>query len=443
MLEGIDPGLLHGALAVVRKLRDHGYEAYFAGGVVRDLILGRIVSDIDIATSATPDEIECCFEKTISVGKQFGVIVVVQNSKNYEVTTFREDIAYRDGRHPENVNFTDAKQDVLRRDFTVNALFLDPQTEEVIDYVGGRTDIDVKLIRTVGSPAQRFEEDQLRVLRAVRFASQLGFEIEEETYRCMKQYSKELRGVSAERIGDELLKVFTGIDSARGLRLLLDSGILHVLLPEVAAMNGVPQPPQFHPEGDVFRHTCIMFEKSEEPSETLSLGILLHDVGKPSTYTVQDRIRFHGHAEVGARMADEICRRLRLPTQQIEDVVDLVRDHLRFIHVREMRESTLKRFLRKENFDLHLELHRLDCLASHGNLTNYDFCREKLKEFSEQIMRPKPLISGHDLIALGLRPGPLFSEILTSIEDRQLEEELSSKEQALSWVKSQYLETGD
>ena len=435
----VDPHLLKGALAIVQTLHDQGHDAYFAGGAVRDLVLGRRTFEIDVATAASPQEIEQLFSKTIPVGKEFGVVVVVQDSNHYQVTTFRTESGYLDGRHPTEVHFTDARHDVERRDFTVNALFFNPFSEEIIDYVQGQEDLERKLIRTVGSPDRRFQEDKLRILRALRLACQLDFEIERHTYQQVQHYAAELTQVSWERIRDELLKILTGPDPARGLKLLFDSGILEVILPEVAAMHQVPQPPEFHPEGDVFVHTCLMFKLSEKLSNTLSLAILLHDVGKPPTFTVKERIRFDGHAELGAKMAEEICRRLRISNQQIEEVVDLVKNHLRFIHVQEMRESTLKRFLRKENFQEHLQLHRLDSLASHGNLSSYEFCREKLDEMTEEAMRPKPLINGQDLINLGLEPGPIFSEILSALEDLQLEDTLSSKEETLEWVKQHYL----
>ena len=437
--ERVDPHLLKNALAIVKTLHDQGQEAYFAGGSVRDLLLEKSISEIDIATSASPQEIEQLFPKTIPVGKQFGVIVVVQDTHNYEVTTFRKEGDYVDGRHPTRVSFTDAQHDVERRDFTVNALFLNPFTEEVIDYVKGREDLERKLIRTVGPPQSRFQEDKLRLLRALRLACQLGFEIEQESYQQVKEHASQLTQVSWERIRDEVLKILTGPDPSRGLKLLFDSGILEVILPEIAAMHGVQQPPEFHPEGDVFVHTCLMFELSQKRSETLSLEILLHDVGKPPTFTIKERIRFDGHADLGAKMAEEICRRLRISNQQIEEVVDVVKDHLRFIHVQEMRESTLKRFLRKTNFSDHLELHRLDSLASHGDLSSYHFCQEKLEELSQEAMRPKPLINGHDLIRLGLEPGPIFSEIMSAVEDFQLEGKLSSKEETLDWVKEHFL----
>ena len=360
-------------------------------------------------------------------------------SNSYEVTTFRKESQYEDGRHPGLVEFTDAQNDVLRRDFTVNALFLNPDDEQIIDYVQGQEDLERKLIRTVGSPDHRFGEDKLRLLRALRLACQLGFEIEAETYRQIQKFAPQLTQVSWERIRDELLKILTGSNPSRGLKLLLDSGILQQILPEAVAMNGVEQPPEFHPEGDVFVHTCLMFELAGKLTDTLALGILMHDIGKPPTFTVKERIRFDGHVEEGARMAEDICRRLRISNDTTEQVVDLVKNHLRFIHVQEMRDSTLKRFLRKENFDEHMELHRLDCLASHGNLSHYDFCREKQKDFSQEQMRPKPLVKGQDLIDLGLTPGPVFSEILGALEDLQLEGRLTSKEESLDWVSGKYL----
>ncbi len=435
----VDPSLLEGALRIVRLLREAGHQACFAGGAVRDLILGRAVSDIDIATSAEPALIESLFPRTIPVGRQFGVIVVLEGPHQYEVATFRRDLDYTDGRHPTGVAFAGAAEDARRRDFTINALFYDPERDEVIDFVGGQEDLERKIIRTVGDAAARFDEDKLRLMRAVRFACQLEFSIEASTYHELESHAGEIVQVSSERIRDELLKILTGPEPSRGLELLLDSGLLRAFLPEVAAMSGVAQPPEFHPEGDVFIHTCLMFRLAGRLHTTLALGILLHDVGKPPTFKVAERIRFDGHADVGADMAAEIGRRLRLPRETIRDVVDLVRNHLKFMHVREMRESTLKRFLRKENFPDHLELHRLDCLASHGDLTNHEFCLRKLDEFSREVIRPKPFLNGHDLIEAGLEPGPLFSRILGELEDRQLEGEIGSREEALDWLRETWL----
>lgn len=409
---------------------------------MRDLLLGLPVADIDIATSARPDQVAELFPETLEVGKSFGVMIVVQDDMQFEVATFRKDLEYEDGRHPSGVRFTDAQEDARRRDFTVNALFLDPLSGEVIDYVGGQRDLQKGLIRCVGTADERFREDRLRVLRAVRFSCQLGFEIQEETREAIAKWAPQITTVSWERIRDEILRIFTGSRPAEGLDLLNETGLLHEILPEVESMIGVEQPPEFHPEGDVFVHTRLMFELSNDRSESLAIGILLHDVGKPPTFTVKERIRFDGHTEVGAEMAEDICRRLRLSKDATARIVDLVRNHLRFMHVREMRESTLKRFLRKENFHEHLELHRLDCLASHGDLSAYYFCLEKLEEFSKEAMKPEPLLGGRDLIALGLEPGPIFSEILEPVEDRQLEGRLKTREEALQWVRENYEQAG-
>lgn len=435
MLERIEARLREGALHIHNILAAEGFRTYFAGGAVRDLLLNRRFDEIDIATAAPPGVVEELFPKTIGVGRDFGVVVAVVGGTNYEIATFRSESGYTDGRHPEEVRFTDARQDALRRDFTVNALFLDPVTGKVIDYANGRKDLDRGLIRTVRDPLLTFGEDKLRVLRAIRIACQLGFRIDGPTYDGVTRYAHRLSQISRERIRDELLKILCGRAPARGLSLLSGSGVLEEVLPEVFDMHGVMQPPAFHPEGDVFQHTRLMFSLTRNLSPTLALGVLLHDVGKPDTFAFGDRIRFDGHAELGARMAEEICRRLKLPGARIQQVVRLVKDHLRFMHVRQMRESTLRRFLRTEGFEEHLELHRLDCLASHGDLSNYDFCREKLSELDQEALAPPPLINGHDLIALGLEPGPLFSEILKQAEDLQLEGILTARDDALSWVR--------
>ena len=435
MLERIEARLREGALHIHNALAAEGFQTYFAGGAVRDLLLERRVEEIDIATAAPPDVVESLFPRTIGVGRDFGVVVAVIGDTNYEIATFRAESGYTDGRHPERVHFTDARQDALRRDFTVNALFLDPSNQQVIDYTNGRKDLNRGLIRTVRDPLLTFGEDKLRVLRAIRFACQLGFRIDGPTYDAVNRYAHRLFQISRERIRDELLKILCGRAPARGLSLLSDSGVLEEVLPEVFDLHGVMQPPAFHPEGDVFQHTRLMLSLTRNLSPTLALAVLLHDVGKPGTFSIGERIRFDGHAELGARMAGEICRRLKLSGAQIQTVVRLVKDHLRFMHVRQMRESTLRRFLRTEGFQEHLELHRLDCLASHGDLSNYDFCREKLSELDQEALAPPPLINGHDLIALGLEPGPLFSEILKQAEDLQLEGILTARDDALSWVR--------
>ncbi len=436
LLDGLEPQLREAALEAVGRLRRRGHVAYFAGGVVRDLLLGQPVADLDIATSATPATVEKIFEKTIPVGRQFGVVIVLLGGRQFEVTTFRTESDYLDGRHPSHVVFSDPLQDALRRDFTVNALFLDPLTDEIFDYVQGRRDLERRLLRTVGPASDRFREDKLRVIRAVRFACRLDFAIDPDTWKAVREWSDRLTQVSWERIRDETLKILTGRRADRALDLMLESGVLKAILPEVAAMDGVRQPPQFHPEGDVFTHTKLMFSLADKLDPILAMAVLLHDVGKPPTFTVRERIRFDGHDSLGAEMAETICRRLKMSNHQIEEVVDLVRCHLRFIPIFEMRESTLKRFLRKENIARHLELHRLDCLASHGDLSAYHFCVGKLAELSREQMRPKRLLTGHDLIAAGLTPGPVFSEILDELEDLQLESRLQTRQEALDWLRS-------
>ena len=438
-LETIDPALCRGALEIVARLRHAGFQAFWAGGVVRDLILRRQVSDIDIATSARPQQVETLFSNTIGVGKDFGVVIAVLGKRAYEITSFRGESDYGDGRHPQKVWFSDIEADAHRRDFTVNALFLDPETLKITDLVEGLVDLDQGVIRTVGDSVQRFREDKLRLLRAVRLAAELDFQIETATWNAAKSLATEIKQISWERIRDELLKILTGSAPARGLELLRQSNLLQAILPEVAATEGVPQPPQFHPEGDVWTHVCLMFQQAGELTPTLALGILLHDVGKPATFRIRERIRFDGHAELGAKLARDIGIRLRLSARQIDRVSTLVKDHLRFMHVQQMRPSTLKRFLRQEGFEEHLELHRLDCLASHGDLSAYDFCRQQLQQLNEEEIRPRPLINGHDLIALGLKPGSIFSEILKEVEDHQLDGRLADRRSALDWVRTNYL----
>jgi poly(A) polymerase len=435
LLHSLRPELREAAFEVLDRLRSSGHRCLIAGGAVRDLLLGREVKEIDIATSAPPSVVERLFPQTVGVGRQFGVILVIHRGIRFEVATFRTESGHSDGRRPDSVSFTDAQEDARRRDFTVNALFLDPESGQVLDFVGGRKDLEDGVIRTVGDACRRFEEDRLRLLRAVRFACLLGFELDPATFQEIRRQAPAIRIVSAERIRDELMKILTGPAPHRGLDLLRETGLLREILPEVEAMVGVAQPPQFHPEGDVFVHTRLMLELARHPlPETLALGILLHDVGKPPTFREAERIRFDGHAEVGAEMADTICRRLRLPNETVGRVVALVRDHLRFMHVQEMRESTLKRFLRQPHIEEHLELHRLDCLSSHRDLANWEFCKQKLEELGREKIRPAPLLNGHDLIRQGLKPGPLFKAILGELEDLQLEGRITSRQQALEWL---------
>jgi poly(A) polymerase len=427
------------AAEIVDRLKAHGYQAYLVGGCVRDLLLGLEPRDYDVATGARPEEVASLFPTARLVGAHFGVVLISSGGEDVEVATFRSDHAYRDGRRPTAVEFeTDPRQDVLRRDFTVNGLLMGPASGEVLDYVEGRRDLEARLIRAIGSPVTRFAEDHLRMLRAIRFAARLGFEIEPDTFAAIRSLRGKIHLISAERIRDELASILTEGGARRGFELLDESGLLAEILPEVAAMKGVEQPPEFHPEGDVWTHTLMMLEGLRSPSLALALGVLLHDVGKPPTFRVADRIRFDGHAEVGARMAVQILARLRCSNQEIQQVESLVANHLRFKDVRRMRESTLKRFLRQEGFPEHLELHRLDCAMSHGLLDNYEFVKRKSEELPREALKPRPLVTGHDLIAAGYHPGPAFSRMLAAIEDAQLEGQVRAREEALAWVRARF-----
>jgi putative nucleotidyltransferase with HDIG domain len=415
------------ARRLVSVLRGAGHSAYFVGGCVRDLLLGREPHDFDVATSARPGEVLRLFPGADEVGAHFGVVLVHEDDAQVEVATFRSDLEYRDGRHPEGVRFeTDPAEDARRRDFTINALLLDPVSGEVLDFVDGRADLAAGVIRAIGDPQVRFREDHLRLLRAVRFAARLGFRIEDRTFSAMREQAASIQTVSPERVRDELVRILTEGGVRRGMELLDSSGLLHEVLPEIEAMKGVEQPPQFHPEGDVWIHTLIMLEGLREPSAELALGVLLHDVGKPGTFRIADRIRFDGHVELGVELTRKILIRLRFSNQTMETVEALVANHMRFGDVRRMRESTLKRFLRMPSLEEHMELHRLDCLSSHGNTENYDFVREKRAEIPEEVLRPAPLVTGKDLIAAGFRPGPAFGRVLGEIEDAQLEGRVNS-----------------
>ncbi len=439
------------AIHIVQTLRNAGHQAFLCGGCVRDELLRREPADYDVTTDATPAQVMRIFPETYAVGAQFGVVLVplphgieshevVQNSEHpniVEVATFRSDIGYSDGRHPDQVRYSkDPREDVQRRDFTINGLLLDPVSNQVLDYVGGRMDLENRLIRAIGDPEQRFAEDKLRMLRAVRFAARFDYQIEQHTFAAIQKLSGQIHQVSRERVRDELSKMLTE-GHARSAFLLLDqTGLLQEVLPEISAMKGVEQPPQFHPEGDVFVHTLLLLQNLPHPCpRTLAWGALLHDVGKPPTFRVAPaRIRFDGHVEVGIKMAEDICRRLRFCNDDTEQILALVANHMRFADVSRMKESTLKRFLRLPGFDEHLELHRLDCQASHGDLTSYTFTREKLAATPPEIIRPTPLLTGRDLIAAGYTPGPRFKEILSSVEDCQLEGKLVNKEQAMEFV---------
>jgi len=427
------------ARQIVTRLKASGHQAYFVGGCVRDLLLGGAPKDYDVATDAQPSEISALFPKSDLVGAHFGVVLVHDSGAQVEVATFRSDHAYVDGRHPEAVDFeTDPRQDVLRRDFTINALLLDPDRDEVLDFVGGRDDLHNKIVRAIGDPETRFREDHLRLLRAVRFAARLNYQIDPATLQAIQRLHSQILKVSAERIRDELSRILTEGGARRGFELLDETGLLADILPEVAAMKGVAQPPEFHPEGDVWTHTLLMLDQLRETSVTLALGVLLHDVGKPLTFRVAERIRFDGHVEKGVEMAESILTRLRFSNDQICQATALVANHMRFKDAPQMRESTLKRFLRLENFPEHLELHRLDCMSSHGYLDNYQLVKEKMEALPPAELKPTPLVTGDDLIAAGYQPGPAFAKILAAVEDAQLESKIRSREEAMALVHAQF-----
>ncbi len=430
------------ARAIAQQLRDAGFIAYFAGGCVRDLLLGTAPKDIDIATNAPPEQVQKMFPRTYAVGAHFGVIVVLESGMQFEVATFRSDGAYVDGRRPQEVTFSSPEEDAARRDFTINGMFFDPATDQVIDLVGGRADLDARLIRAIGDPAQRFAEDRLRILRAVRFATTLEFEIEPGTWDALVRSAASIMEISAERIREELVRIFLSLHRVRGWDLLDASGVMRAVLPELEAMKGCEQPPQFHPEGDVFKHTRIMLELlPAEVSPPLVLSVLFHDIGKPSTSSVDEagRIRFNGHDRVGAEMTEALMQRLRFSRAEIEATVEMVQQHMVFKDVANMRVAKLKRFVARPTFEDELELHRVDCASSHGMLDNYEFLLRKRDEFASEPIIPPPLVRGDDLIRLGFKPGPQFGEILEAVETRQLEGGFRDREEALAWVGREYL----
>ncbi|MBW4038675.1 MAG: CCA tRNA nucleotidyltransferase [Acidobacteria bacterium] len=480
------------AVGVVRRLRELGYAAYFAGGCVRDLLLGVEAKDFDVATSATPEVVQAAFARTEAVGAHFGVVLVMDeaggggqpcpqglkpiSSKGddvraeartlqsgrivTEVATFRHDGAYSDGRRPDAVRFsTDPREDVLRRDFTINGLLLDVMAYEaggaledcVLDFVGGRGDLAAGTVRAIGAPEVRFAEDKLRMLRAVRFAARLGFAIAPRTMEAMRAQAAEVGVVSAERVREELTKILTEGGARRGMELLDASGLLVQVLPEVARMKGVEQPPQYHPEGDVWVHTLMLLEHLDAEqracggvSATLAWGMLLHDVGKPATFTppdpakAGDRIRFNGHVDVGVAVARVILTRLRFRNEDCEQILALVKHHMQFGDVMQMKQSTLKRFLRMPHFEEHLALHRADCLSSHGRLEMYTFAKAQMEAMGEEEIRPKMLVDGGNLIAAGYRPGPQFRVMLEAAEDAQLEGAVTTREEAMAWVRERF-----
>jgi poly(A) polymerase len=439
---------------ICRTLRSKGHQAYFVGGCVRDILLDREPGDYDVATDATPERVEQIFPNSLTVGAKFGVVVVVQGPEpnepqestaaTVEVATFRSDVGYSDGRHPDQVVYSSTPQeDVQRRDFTINGLLLDPETNEVLDFVGGRDDLRAGIIRAIGQPEARFREDKLRMLRAVRFAARFGYTIEPETLRAIQKLAPEIGQVSAERLRDELTKLLTEGAARRGFELLDETRLLPEVLPEISRMKGVQQPPQFHPEGDVWIHTLLMLEGLRRgTSPTLAWGVLLHDVGKPPTFAPptgpNGRIRFDRHVEVGTVMAEEISARLRFSNDDTAQIASLVANHLRFKDVPQMKSSTLKRFVRLDRFEEHMELHRLDCSSSHRNLENYEFMRRFLVETPPDEVRPVRLLTGDDLIGMGFRPGPEFKEILNAAEDAQLEGTIRTHEDAMIWLRKHY-----
>jgi poly(A) polymerase len=435
------------AISIVRNLQEAGYQAYFVGGCVRDMILDREPADYDVATDATPDEVMRIFPETYAVGAKFGVVLVPASSPNanenevVEVATFRSDIGYSDGRHPDQVRYSkDPREDIERRDFTINGLLMNPINQEVIDFVGGRKDLEFRTIRAIGEPERRFTEDKLRMLRAVRFAARFDYRIAPETMVAIREVAPQIHQVSRERMRDELTKILIEGHGRSAFLLLDQTGLLREVLPEISAMKAVEQPPQFHPEGDVFAHTLLLLDKlPRNCPATLAWGALLHDVGKPATFRIApDRIRFDGHVDVGVKMAEEICRRLRFSNDDARQIVALVGNHMRFAQALQMKESTLKRFMRMPRFEEHLELHRMDCQASHGDLTSFDFVREKMAAMPAAVMRPAPLVSGDDLIDAGYSPGPRFKEILAAIEDGQLEGRLHSRDQAMEFLRQRF-----
>ena len=430
------------ARRIAARLRESGHVAYFAGGCVRDLVRGLAPKDFDVATNAPPEVVQKIFPHTYAVGAKFGVIVVVENGTNFEVATFRSDDAYVDGRRPVAVHFSSAEEDAKRRDFTINGMFLDPVANEVIDFVGGRADLKAKLVRAIGEPAQRFKEDRLRMLRAVRFATVLDYKIDNQTWDALVASAASINEISAERIREELVRIFLSSQRVGGWDLLDASGLMRAILPEIEAMKGCLQPEQFHPEGDVFQHTRLMLSLlPEKVSVPLVCSVLFHDVAKPVTATIDEtgRIRFNEHDRIGAEMTEAIMGRLRFSRAEIDATAEMVRQHMVFKDVPKMRVAKLKRFMARPTFEDELELHRVDCASSHRMMDNYEFLLCKREEFANEPIIPPPLVRGDDLIALGLKPGPRFGEILEAVETRQLEGTLRNREEALEWLKSEYL----
>ena len=424
---------------IVRRLQRAGFAAFWVGGCVRDFLLGREPQDYDIATNARPEQIEKLFKRTLAVGRKFGVMIVVEGKQHFQVATFRAEAEYRDGRRPEKVVFSSAEADAQRRDFTVNGLFFDPIAKKLHDWVGGEKDLRAKIIRTIGAPEERFAEDHLRLLRAVRFAAQLGFEIEPETFSAVKRLAPKIELISAERIRDELIKLFSPPHAGRGLVLLRDSRLLPGILPELIGTLLCQQSPDYHPEGTVFEHIRLMLEKMPpDASPSLPWAVILHDIAKPATAerdAATGAIHFYGHEKVGAAMTERILQRLRFPRKQTEEIVACVRNHMQFKDVKQMRKATLRRLLLRKTFPLELELHRLDCLGSHGNLDHYEFLVTQAEELKKKPTIRPLLLKGKDLIKLGMKPGPAMGVLLDEIREKQLADELKTPREAKAWVK--------
>lgn len=432
------------AAGIVRRLQEAGFAAYWVGGCVRDLFLNRKPTDYDIVTAALPEQIERLFKRTIPVGRKFGVIVVIEGEHQFQVATFRAEADYRDGRHPEQVIFGDAMADARRRDFTINGLFFDPVRQELHDWVGGKADIEAKIVRTIGEPAERFAEDHLRLLRAVRFASQLNFQIENRTLASIQSQAADIGGISPERMREELAKLFAPPHAARGLELLRESGLLDHVLPEMSATVTCEQSPDFHPEGTVFQHVKLMLSKlPAESSPSLPWAVLLHDIAKPVTASrdpASGAIHFYGHEKVGAEMAEQLLSRLRFPKKQIEEVVQAVRCHMQFKDVTRMRKATLRRLLLRPTFPLELELHRLDCLGSHGQLDHYEFLVAQARELEQRPDIVPPLLTGNELIAMGMKPGPAMGALMAELREKQLQDEITTRSQARAWARARLAE---
>jgi poly(A) polymerase len=432
------------ANSICATLRRGGYLALLVGGCVRDLLLGREPADYDVTTDATPQQVVALFPESVAVGAQFGVILIPRDGLKVEVATFRSDVGYSDGRHPDSVVYSKTPQeDVQRRDFTINGLLMRHDSGEVLDFVGGQADLQAKVIRAIGEPDRRFKEDKLRMMRAVRFAARFGFEIEAETFRAVRRRVAEIHQVSPERLREELTKMLTEGAARQAFELLDETWLLQQVLPEIGAMKGVEQPLQFHPEGDVWIHTLMMLEGLPAiVSPTLAWGVLLHDVGKPATFQsateTGDRIRFNNHVAVGVRIAEAICARLRFSNEDTEQILALVANHMKFGAVEEMRAATLKRFVRQPHFDEHLALHRLDCLSSHRQLETYEFVKRFIEMTPPEQVRPERLLTGDDLQEMGFRPSPLFSQILQALEDAQLEGDIKTREEAKQYVLGEY-----